>query len=289
LLLDEKVIDALQKIGLTYYGAKTYAALVNMGPSTAEKIAKEAGVPRSKVYQVLKRLDEEGWVKTEHGRPLLYKPRYPKEAIEERKLLLYADAEYASSELSSIYDRHVDKDAPKVWVLRGMDNIVAKIQDMMVRAKSDIALLGALYSEEEIQRVRKYIVSARKRGISVRIITRPKVVLKQGHIDLVEELSPVVPDMKLLPTPFIKFVVVDGQEILIVFSKVVDDIPDPDNIIAIWTPNHEISSFMQSNFNTMWDVASPLNTKSTEGTRITKNVGHKGTKATKDTGVNRSS
>ena len=258
MLLDEKVIDALQKIGLTYYGAKTYAALVNMGPSTAEKIAKEAGVPRSKVYQVLKRLDEEDWVKTEHGRPLLYKPRYPKEAIEERKLLLYADAEYASSELSSIYDRHVDKDAPKVWVLRGMDNIVAKIQDMMVRAKSDIALLGALYSEEEIQRVRKYIVSARKRGISVRIITRPKVVLKQGHIDLVEELSPVVPDMKLLPTPFIKFVVVDGQEILIVFSKVVDDIPDPDNIIAIWTPNHEISSFMQSNFNTMWDVASPL-------------------------------
>ncbi len=281
MLLDEKVIDALQKIGLTYYGAKTYAALVNMGPSTAEKIAKEADVPRSKIYQVLKRLDEEGWVKTERGRPLLYKPRYPKEAIEERKLLLYADAEYASSELSSIYDRHVDKDAPKVWVLRGMDNIVAKIQDMMVRAKSDIALLGALYSEEEIRRVRKYIVSARKRGISVRIITRPKVVLKQGHIDLVEELSPVVPDMKLLPTPFIKFVVVDGQEILIVFSKVVDDIPDPDNIIAIWTPNHEISSFMQSNFNTMWDVASPLLTESTGGS--------KGTRARKGTGANRAS
>jgi sugar-specific transcriptional regulator TrmB len=258
MLLDEKVIDALQKIGLTYYGAKTYAALVNMGPSTAEKIAKEADVPRSKIYQVLKRLDEGGWVKTEHGRPLLYKPRYPKEAIEERKLLLYADAEYASSELSSIYDRHVDKDAPKVWVLRGLDNIVPKIQDMMVRAKSDIAMLGALYSEEEIERVRKYIVSARKRGISVRIITRPKIALKQGHIDLVEQLSPVVPDMKLLSTPFIKFVVIDGQEILIVFSKVVDDVPDPDNIIAIWTPNHEISSFMQSNFNTMWDIASPL-------------------------------
>jgi HTH-type transcriptional regulator, sugar sensing transcriptional regulator len=258
MILDEKVIDALQKIGLTYYGAKTYAALVNMGPSTAEKIAKEADVPRSKIYQVLKRLDGEGWVKTERGRPLMYRPRYPKEAIEERKLLLYADAEYASAELSSVYDRHVDKDAPKVWVLRGMDNIVPKIQDMMVRAKSDIAMLGALYSEEEIERVRKYIVSARKRGISVRIITRPKVVLRQGHIDLVEELSPVVPDMKLLPTPFIKFVVVDGQEILIVFSKVVDDVPDPDNIVAIWTPNHEISSYMQSNFNTMWDVASPL-------------------------------
>lgn len=92
---------------------------------------------------------------------------------------------------------------------------------------------------------------------------------------------PLKTTMKLLPTPFIKFVVVDGQEILIVFSKVVDDIPDPDNIIAIWTPNHEISSFMQSNFNTMWDVASPLITESKGGS--------KGTRARKGTGANRAS
>jgi sugar-specific transcriptional regulator TrmB len=273
--LDEKVLNALQKIGLTYYGAKSYAALVAMGPSAAEMVAKEAEVPRSKIYDVLKRLSEEGWVKIERGRPLMYRARYPREAIEERKLLLYADAEYASAELSSVYDRQVDKDAPSVWVLRGMGNIIPKIEDMMSRAKSDIALLGALYSEEEIDHTRKYIVSARKRGISVRIITRPKIVLKQGHIDLVEMLSPIVPDMKLLNTPFIKFVVVDGLEILIIFSKVVDDIPDPDNIVAIWTPNREISSFMQSNFNTMWDVAQALDTKCIKGTKDTS-IGHKG-------------
>ncbi len=143
---------------------------------------------------------------------------------------------------------------------------------MMSRAKSDIALLGALYSEEEIDHIRKYIVSARKRGISVRIITRPKIILKQGHIDLVELLSPIVPDMKLLNTPFIKFVVVDGHEILIVFSKVVEDVPDPENIVAIWTPNREISSFMQSNFNTMWDVAQALDTKGTKATKGTKDT-----------------
>ncbi|OPY28347.1 MAG: Sugar-specific transcriptional regulator TrmB [Methanocella sp. PtaU1.Bin125] len=256
--LDEKVIYSLQSIGLTYYGAKSYAALVAIGPSTAEMVAKEAEVPRSKIYDVLKRLHEEGWVKIERGRPLTYRARYPKEAIEERKQLLYADAEYASSELSAVFDRQVDKDAPKVWILRGMGNIIPKIEDMMARAKSDIAMLGALYSEEEIAQTRKYLVAARKRGISVRIITRPKIVLKRGQIDLVAALSPIVPDMKLLNTPFIKFVVVDGREILIIFSRVEDDVPDPDNIVAIWTPNREVSSFMQSNFNTMWDVASPL-------------------------------
>lgn len=258
MLLDEKVINALQKIGLTYYGAKSYAALVTMGPSAAEAIAKGADVPRSKIYEVLKRLEEEGWVTSEHGRPITYKPRYPKEVIEEQKLMLTTDADYASSELSSVYDRHVDKEAPRVWILRGMDNIIPKIEDMMSRAKNDIALLGALYSDDEIKQVKKYMTYARKRGVSVRVITRPLITLKQGKIDLVESLSPVVPDMKLLNTPFIKFVIVDGREILIIFSKVVDDIPDLANIVAIWTPNREVSSFMQSNFNTMWDVASPL-------------------------------
>lgn len=256
--LDEKVISSLQKIGLTYYGAKAYAALTAMGPSAADAIAGEAGVPRSKIYEVLKRLEEEGWVTIEHGRPITYKPRYPKEVIEERKSMLDADAEYASSELSAVYDRQVDKDAPRVWVLRGMGNIVPKIQDMMTRAKSDIALLGALYSEDEIGQIKKYMAAAKKRGVGVRVITRPEIALKRGSIDMVAVLSSVVPDMRLFNTPFIKFVVIDGKEILIIFSKVVDNIPDLDHTIAIWTPNGEISSFMQSNFNTMWDVARPL-------------------------------
>jgi len=34
MLLDEKVLNTLQRMGLTYYGAKAYAALVAMGPST---------------------------------------------------------------------------------------------------------------------------------------------------------------------------------------------------------------------------------------------------------------
>jgi len=262
MLLDEKVINALQKIGLTYYGAKSYAALVAMGPSAADAVAREAGVPRSKIYEVLKRLEDEGWVIIDHGRPITYKPRYPKEVIEDRKSSLNAEAEYASSELSSVFDRQVDKDAPRVWVLRGMSNIVPKIQDMMTRARGDIALLGALYSEEEIGQVKKYMAAAKKRGVGVRVITRPEITLKGGSIDLVAMLSPVVPDMRLFNTPFIKFVVVDGREILIIFSKVVDNIPDLDQTIAIWTPNGEISSFMQSNFNTMWDVADPVAQKS---------------------------
>jgi predicted Ser/Thr protein kinase len=129
---------------------------------------------------------------------------------------------------------------------------------MMARAKHDIVLLGALYSSGEIDRIKKQMERARKKGVSVRIITRSSIELKEGDIDLIKALSGVVPDIKLYKTPFIKFVVIDGREILIMFSKVTDDVPDVENAVAIWTPNHEVASLMQSNFNMMWDVAEPI-------------------------------
>ncbi len=256
MLLDEKVINTLQKMGLTYYGSKAYAALVAIGPSSPGEVAREAEVPRSKIYEVLKRLEEEGWVSVERGRPLKYKPRRPKDAIDERKAILNSDIEYAASELSSIYDRQMDKELPRVWLIRGMDNISSRMVDMMDRARHDILLLGALYSPGEIGRIRREMERARKRGVRVRIITRPRIALKEGELDLLGALSGAASDIRLYKTPFIKFVVIDGREILIMFSKVTDDVPDVENAIAMWTPNHEVASLMQSNFNLMWEVAS---------------------------------
>ncbi|CAJ36990.1 TrmB family transcriptional regulator [Methanocella arvoryzae] len=255
MVLDEKVLTTLQRMGMTYYGAKAYAVLVASGPSSPSAIAREAEVPRSKIYETLKRLEESGWVRVERSRPLTYKPVYPKEAIEERRKALNAEIEYASAELSSVYDRQVDQEAPNVKLIRGMDNIVPRIEDMISRARHDVCMLGALYTRDEIARVKKYLASARKRGVNVRIITRPTIATGEGGIATVEAFSMAGSDIRLFRTPFIKFVVIDGREIMIMFSRVEDDVPDARNAVAIWTPNPDISSYMLSNFNMMWDAA----------------------------------
>jgi sugar-specific transcriptional regulator TrmB len=256
MLLDEKVINSLQRMGLTYYGSRAYAALVAMGPSSPGEIAKEAGLPRSKIYETLKRLEDEGWVGVERGRPLKYKPARPKDAIEKRKAILLSDIDYAASELSSIYDRQIDRESPKVWLIRGMDNISSRMVNMMGRAKYDILLLGALYSPEEIRRIRKEMERARKRGVNIRIITRPKIETKGGELDILGSLSGAASDIRLYKTPFIKFVVIDGREIFIMFSRVADDVPDVENAVAIWILSHEVATLMQSNFNLVWEAAS---------------------------------
>ena len=62
MMFDEKMLSSLQKRGLTDYGARTYIVITNFGPIDASTIAKEANIPRTKIYDVLSKLDEEGWV-----------------------------------------------------------------------------------------------------------------------------------------------------------------------------------------------------------------------------------
>lgn len=56
----EALIEQMQSIGFNQYESKAYVALVKLGKSTAYQISKESGIPRARVYDVLKRLAEQG-------------------------------------------------------------------------------------------------------------------------------------------------------------------------------------------------------------------------------------
>ena len=112
-------LSALQKLGLTLYGARAYAALISTGTTTATVLAREAEIPPTKIHETMKRLEEEQWVTIEKGRPNLYTPRYPKEVIEERRSKLYAEIDKVSNQLTMIIDQLIEKESPKVWVIKG--------------------------------------------------------------------------------------------------------------------------------------------------------------------------
>lgn len=57
-----KIIEQLIKLGLSRYESAAYVSLLEIGPATAYETAKNAGLPTSKIYQVLARLMEQGLV-----------------------------------------------------------------------------------------------------------------------------------------------------------------------------------------------------------------------------------
>ena len=75
-------VDQLTKLGLTMYEAKAYLALIRRGSSTAAEVARIAGVPRQRIYDVLASLVERGLASTRPGKVVKYVASAPDSAIE---------------------------------------------------------------------------------------------------------------------------------------------------------------------------------------------------------------
>ncbi len=254
MLLDEKTLVTLQRLGLTYYGARIYETLVLLGPSDATRLSAESDVPRTKVYDILRRLETEGWITSERTRPITYTARYPREVLEERKAAFNAAVDETANDLSMLYDNQMDKENPRVWLLRGSGNVTLKLLDMISRSKKSIMLMGSLYFADEIGPLKTRLEYAKKRGVTIRLITQKSIQLKDGEIDILGQLSPVVSEVKVYGPPYSKSAIVDDRELLMLFPRLDNNVPDEDSIVAIWIPNTAVASNWASIFNAVWNA-----------------------------------
>ncbi len=80
------VIDRLMETGFSEYEARAYVALLGAHPATAYEVARESGIPSSKVYEVLARLRGKGVVMSSgDDRKTMYVPLDPDEFIEVKR------------------------------------------------------------------------------------------------------------------------------------------------------------------------------------------------------------
>jgi sugar-specific transcriptional regulator TrmB len=79
--MDERLVARLTRLGLTMYEAKAYMALVRRDSSTAAELARIAGVPRQRIYDVLASLVERGLASTRPGKVVKYAAAPPELAL----------------------------------------------------------------------------------------------------------------------------------------------------------------------------------------------------------------
>jgi predicted transcriptional regulator len=160
------VISALQQLGLSQYESRAYVGLVRHPEVTAYELAKQSGIPPSKVYEVLERLRAKQLVGViETGGPPRYAPLDPGEAV----------ARYRRS-YEELLDRVEDKletissAAPTgngyVWNLQGEEAVLSKAHQMIAAAEEE--LLTALWPQQ-LDRLRESLVAAERRGTKVAV------------------------------------------------------------------------------------------------------------------------
>lgn len=82
-MIEDASVDRLVRLGLTSYEARAYVALVRRDASTAAEVARIAGVPRPRIYDVVDGLVAKGLAVGRPGKTVRFVATRPEEALDQ--------------------------------------------------------------------------------------------------------------------------------------------------------------------------------------------------------------
>ncbi len=155
---DTEILEQLKELGLTEYDAKVYYILVSQGTLTAIDISRESGVPMSKIYVVLGRLENGGWISAIPERPKKYRAVDPGVTIDQASSLAISRLENSKSvllkSLKETYDKRPDDaEASEFLVVRGTVNIMNHFKEIAGSQNKGITVMMAFVNLRAIERV----------------------------------------------------------------------------------------------------------------------------------------
>ncbi|VVB71840.1 HTH-type sugar sensing transcriptional regulator TrmBL1 [uncultured archaeon] len=136
--MQEDIVEGLRKLGLTEYEAKAYATLVGRGEATAREVHELSGVPRTRIYDILKDLATKGFVEYVEGSPTYYRAVEPDRVMERLRDELVASIDRSTSELLSL-NLEAHGSSP-VWCVRSEWGIKNRVKDFLGRVDSELII-----------------------------------------------------------------------------------------------------------------------------------------------------
>ncbi|MFX0108756.1 MAG: TrmB family transcriptional regulator [Candidatus Hodarchaeota archaeon] len=206
IMSSDAIISNMMSLGLHLNEAKAYKALVTIGQSTARGVADLSGVPRSKVYDVLYSLEDQGLVRKILGSdPTEFRAYSPKEAIPLLLEKIQQSGAVVQTALENIENERELESREYVYTVEGDDQIKIEMRSIINRAENEVFI--ATLDPRILSAVRPSLAEAKKRGVEIKLVTSKAFIAEWpefGHYvsmmdvggvsppGLVEQLSKVV-------------------------------------------------------------------------------------------------
>ena len=164
----EKLLGLLRDLGFTEYEAKVYLTLLKVAPVSAYAVARDSGVPRSKVYGVLEGMVGRGVVFVSHSEPAGYAPLPPGELVRARKRESEEVLEAAEEGLEEWAEQeNGPADDERIWDIKGRKEILSRLRELIGRAEERILL--QIWSEDAPE-LSQDLEAASERGVEVTVV-----------------------------------------------------------------------------------------------------------------------
>lgn len=165
----EAISKKMMELGFTLYEAKSYIALLQNYPVTRYEISQKSGVPRSAIYDVIRRLENFGAVSIISKNPEKYVPLPPEEFL---RMLERRYHEKLEDFRDSLSEMTADLEPEQLWNITGYNNLIEKAKDMIQATKYEIYISAW---QSEIMEIKKELLEAEKRGVKIVIFSFTKV------------------------------------------------------------------------------------------------------------------
>jgi sugar-specific transcriptional regulator TrmB len=173
----ETAISKLAKLGFSNYEARAYTALLQDNPLTAYEIAKKSGIPTSKVYEVIRKLEDRNTVQSIRAkRSRLYIPVSPDEFVENYKLSI---EDSLNSIRNSFKGVKVGIDTNYTWHMNDYDDMILRAKRMFGNARETAILL---IWPDEVSRLMEDLTQAQERDIKIAVIHYGPTNMKAGQV-----------------------------------------------------------------------------------------------------------
>ncbi|GAB4498771.1 MAG: hypothetical protein OHK0052_12690 [Anaerolineales bacterium] len=157
-----ELTQQLIELGFSEYEARVYLALLRESPLNGYQISKNAGIPRSMVYEALGRLDTRGAVlKSEEERATLYRPLPPDALLDRHQRQQQTLIENLRSGLQALFTAQNDQ---QLWNIQGETAALDYASQLIREAQTELMLV---LNNNDLNALRGTIQQTAKRGVKV--------------------------------------------------------------------------------------------------------------------------
>ena len=168
------VVSALVSLGFNLNEGRAYAALLRLGRSTGYEVSQRAGVPRSAVYAVLRRLVDQGAARSLAGNP----ERFIATPVDSLLELMRQRFDASGKSLVEAIDRmEVAPTVPDAFSVRGYDRVMEEASRIAKSAKRTLVVSGW---PRELDQLKTEISNADARGAYVVIFSHASLSPELG-------------------------------------------------------------------------------------------------------------
>ena len=234
-------VHLLKGIGLTMYEAQAYVTLTSLIQATAVEVSEKSGIPRSKIYDVLKKLNEKEYIEIEDGRPLTYNVKSPVEVLTREKEKINSKIDDGITRLTNVYENGMSQVQAPIWRIYGVEKIISQEVEIIKRSKTSLNMrIGFLFENEAESLINAFKSNG---NLKVNILASPICYINNEKVNIIKIFKDANINIQKAEVPFVKVLISDSKEMMHAYTKFSEDKREviPETAIGIWNKYEDVA------------------------------------------------